>query len=58
MQPFLREVVLSEKAMRRGLFNRETVERFIDDHVSGKRNYEHQLWTLMMLELWFQRFID
>jgi len=58
MQPFLREVVLSEKAVRRGLFNRETVERFIDDHVSGKRNYEHQLWTLMMLELWFQRFID
>jgi asparagine synthase (glutamine-hydrolysing) len=58
LQPFLREVVLSEKAVRRGLFNRQTVERFIDDHATGKHNYEHQLWTLMMLELWFQRFID
>jgi asparagine synthase (glutamine-hydrolysing) len=58
MQPFLREVVLSEKAVRRGLFNRETVERLIDDHASGKSDYAHQLWTLMMLELWFQRFID
>ena len=58
LQPFLREVVLSEKAMRRGMFQRQTVERLIDDHRQGVRNYAHQLWTLMMLELWFQRFID
>jgi len=58
LQPFLREVVLSEKAMRRGMFQRQTVERLIDDHTQGVRNYAHQLWTLMMLELWFQRFID
>ncbi|HSE30485.1 MAG TPA: asparagine synthase (glutamine-hydrolyzing) [Pyrinomonadaceae bacterium] len=58
MQPFLREVVLSEKALRRGLFRREAIERLIDDHVSSKRDHSHQLWTLLMLELWFQRFID
>ena len=58
MQPFLREVVLSEKALKRGMFKRETVERLIDEHVRGQRDYAHQLWTLLMLELWFQRFID
>jgi asparagine synthase (glutamine-hydrolysing) len=58
MQPFLREVVLSEKALKRGLFKRETLERIIDDHVSGRRDHAHQLWTLLMLELWFNRFID
>jgi asparagine synthase (glutamine-hydrolysing) len=58
MQPFLREVVLSEKALRRGMFRPETVERLIDEHVRGARDYAHQLWTLLMLELWFQRFID
>lgn len=58
MQPFLREVVLSEKAMRRGLFKPEAVRQLIELHTRGERDYSHQLWTLLMLELWFNRFID
>jgi len=58
MQPFLREVLLSDKATRRGLFKPETVRQLIDLHTTGERDYSHQLWTLLMLELWFNRFID
>lgn len=58
MQPFLREVLLSEKSLRRQMFKRDSIERLIDEHVRGERDYGHQLWTLLMLELWFQRFID
>ena len=58
MQPFLREVVLSEKALRRGLFKPEAVRRLVELHARGERDYSHQLWTLLMLELWFNRFID
>ena len=58
MQPFLREVVLSEKALRRGLFKPEAVRQLIELHTRGERDYSHQLWTLLMLELWFNRFID
>ena len=58
MQPFLREVLLSEKASRRGLFKPETVKQLIELHTCGERDYSQQLWTLLMLELWFNRFID
>jgi asparagine synthase (glutamine-hydrolysing) len=58
MQPFLREVVLSEKALHRNLFKAEAVRQLIELHTRGERDYSHQLWTLLMLELWFQRFID
>jgi asparagine synthase (glutamine-hydrolysing) len=58
MQPFLREVVLSDKALRRGLFKPEAVRQLIEMHTRGERDYSHQLWTLLMLELWFNRFID
>jgi len=58
MQPFLREVLLSEKALRRGLFKPEEVRQLIELHVRGERDYSQQLWTLLMLELWFNRFID
>jgi asparagine synthase (glutamine-hydrolysing) len=58
MQPFLRETLLSDKALKRGLFKSETVKQLVDLHTRAERDYSHQLWTLLMLELWFQRFID
>jgi asparagine synthase (glutamine-hydrolysing) len=58
LQPFLRETLLSEKSLGRGLFKPEAVKRLIELHRRGERDYGQQLWTLLMLELWFQRFID
>ena len=58
MQPFLRETLLSEKALGRGFFRPEAVTRMVELHTRGERDHAHQLWTLLMLELWFQRFID
>ena len=58
LQPFLRETILSEAALKRDLFRPEAVRRLVESHTRGERDYSHQLWTLLMLELWFQRFID
>jgi len=58
LQPFLRETILSEASLKRGLFKPEVVRRMAELHTRGERDYSHQLWTLLMLELWFQRFID
>ncbi|HJY29482.1 MAG TPA: asparagine synthase (glutamine-hydrolyzing) [Pyrinomonadaceae bacterium] len=58
MQPFLREVLLSEKALGRGLFKPEAVKQLVELHTRAERDYSAQLWTLLMLELWFNRFID
>jgi asparagine synthase (glutamine-hydrolysing) len=58
LQPFLRETLLAEAALKRGLFKPQAVKRLVELHTSSERDYSHQLWTLLMLELWFQRFID
>ena len=58
MQPFLRETLLSDKALARGLFKPEAVRNFVDRHVDGKADHSQRLWSLLMLELWFERFID
>lgn len=58
LQPFLRETLLAEVSLRRGLFRPEGVKRLVELHTRGERDYSPQLWTLLMLELWFQRFID
>jgi asparagine synthase (glutamine-hydrolysing) len=58
LQPFLRETLLAEASLNRGLFRPEAVKHLIELHTRGERDCSHQLWTLLMLELWFQRFID
>jgi asparagine synthase (glutamine-hydrolysing) len=58
MQVFLRENLLSARAAGRGLLRPEAVRRLVELHARAERDYTHQLWTLLMLELWFQRFID
>jgi asparagine synthase (glutamine-hydrolysing) len=58
MKKFLADTLLSDKALSRGLFKRTEVVRIFELHTRGERDYAHQLWTLLMLELWFQHFID
>jgi asparagine synthase (glutamine-hydrolysing) len=58
MQPFLRETLFSEKATSRGLFKPERVRSLVDEHVAKKVDHSHRLWSLLMLEMWFQTFID
>jgi asparagine synthase (glutamine-hydrolysing) len=58
MQGFLREVLLSETATKRGLFKPAAVKRMVEQHTEGRQDYAHQLWSLLMLELWYKRFID
>jgi asparagine synthase (glutamine-hydrolysing) len=58
MQPLLRETVLSDRALKRGLFRPDSVRALVEQHVSHRVDHSHRLWSLLMLELWFQRFID
>jgi asparagine synthase (glutamine-hydrolysing) len=58
LKSFLAETILSERAVGRGLFKRGSIDRLVNDHTDGRRDYAHQLWTLLMLELWYREFID
>ena len=54
----LRDTVLSRRATGRGYFKRHALEAMIDAHTSGRADYQNQLWSLLMLELWHRVFID
>jgi asparagine synthase (glutamine-hydrolysing) len=58
MKSFVQEILLSEKALNRGIVRPEALRRYVQEHTSGERDHQFQVWTLLMLELWFQRFID
>lgn len=58
MKDFVTEVLLSEKFIKRGIFRPKFVSRLLNDHIECRRDYTNQIWSLLMLELWFQKFID
>ncbi len=58
MKDFVKQILLSEKFGKRGIANPHFVRKLIDEHTSGKQDHGWKLWILIMLELWFQKFID
>lgn len=52
------DIILSEKAISRGYFKKETIKRILDEHMSNKWNWHNHIWNLLMLELWHRMFID
>ncbi len=52
------DTILGKRSLERGLFRRPYLQRLLDEHMSGAAGWHPQLWCLLMLELWFQRFID
>ena len=58
LSSFLHEVLLSEKSLERGIIKPEVVKNLIETHSKGTSDNTFRLWTLLMLELWFNRFID
>lgn len=58
MKDFISEVLLSERSLTRGIVRPEVLRRYVTEHTAAQRDHSFQLWAFLMLELWFQRFID
>lgn len=52
------DILLSDRAIERGLFKRDAVEDLLDRHTSGQAANQYRIWALLMLELWFRMWID
>jgi asparagine synthase (glutamine-hydrolysing) len=56
LEPFAREVLEADTLRRQGLLRPEPVRRLLDDHVSGREDLSRQIWGLMSLTLWMERY--
>jgi asparagine synthase (glutamine-hydrolysing) len=52
------DTLLSTQARQRGLITPAYVKTMLDEHCAGVRLHHTRLWALLMLELWFQMWID
>jgi len=44
-----------ERLRKEGLFDQSMVEKTIKEHMSGEVNHQHRLWSLLMWEMWREK---
>jgi asparagine synthase (glutamine-hydrolysing) len=58
LAPLARALLESLTRAERGLFRREWVMEMLDEHLGGRKDWGEQLWTLIVLEIWYRLFVD
>ena len=54
----LQDTLLSQRALERGYFERDFIERLVRRHQQGVWDYTQELWLMLMLELWHRENLD
>lgn len=52
LKPLMLEVLDQQKIKREGFFNTNYVEQLKKEHLSGKENHSHRLWSMMVFGIW------
>lgn len=55
LRPLCQELLSKDRITRQGLFNHDYVSRLMDDHQNRRRDHRKELWTLMVFQMWYDR---
>jgi asparagine synthase (glutamine-hydrolysing) len=58
LTPMVDDLLSAETVRRRGLFDEKQVRRIIESNISGREDYNLQVFQLLNLEIWMQKFLD
>ncbi|MEK7722828.1 MAG: asparagine synthase (glutamine-hydrolyzing) [Acidobacteriota bacterium] len=58
LRPMVEDLLSEENIKRRGLFDAKEVRLVIDSNLSGKEDFNLQVFQLLTLELWMRKFLD
>jgi asparagine synthase (glutamine-hydrolysing) len=58
LRPTAEELLLSERTLERDYFRPAEIRAMWRRHQEGRRDHSHQLWALLVLELWHRLFAD
>ena len=58
LRPLVADLLSEETVKRRGLFRPTEVQRLINDNLSGREDYNLQVFQLLTFELWYRQFLD
>ncbi|MBX3296547.1 MAG: asparagine synthase (glutamine-hydrolyzing) [Acidobacteria bacterium] len=57
LNPLMHDMLALESLKQQGLFNPHYVQRLITEHETGRASHHKELWTLLVFQLWSDRFL-
>ncbi len=57
LAPLMKSLLAPDRLRRQGLFRPDEVARRIGEHLAGTRDHRKPLWTLLMFQLWHDRWL-
>jgi asparagine synthase (glutamine-hydrolysing) len=54
LHSFVRDHLTGRSFLQRGIVSEDFLRRLLTEHDTGRRNNQHWLWMLLVLELWFR----
>jgi len=54
LRELVHDTLLSQSFLNRGMVSPEFIRYLLEEHASGRRSNHHQMYQLLMLELWFK----
>jgi asparagine synthase (glutamine-hydrolysing) len=58
LKPLVEDLLSESTVKKRGLFEPNEVKRIIEANLSGREDFNLQVFQLLTLELWQQQFLD
>jgi asparagine synthase (glutamine-hydrolysing) len=58
LRPMAEDLLSEQRLRRHGLFRPAQVQRLLRDHVERRADNSFQLWSLLIFQLWHERFIE
>ena len=52
LRPWAEDLLSESRLKREGYFNPAPIREKLAEHLSGKRNWQHQLWCVLMFQAW------
>jgi asparagine synthase (glutamine-hydrolysing) len=57
LAPLMNSLLAPDRLRRQGLFHPDEVARRVGEHLAGVRDHRKPLWTLLMFQLWHDRWL-
>ena len=58
LRELLLDMLAKERIVRQGFFDYSYIHQLLDDHFARRRDNRKLLWTLLMFQLWYQRYVE
>jgi len=57
IKPMVEQFLGVSFLQKQGIFNKKMYEKIVKPHLEGRMDYTQQVWTLLMFQLWYEKYI-